>query len=63
MRRNWGSEMHTVADTAANETGNRKEAIKDAVRSVGEDDVLSASGAQIGDGTEHAYGGKAGEHE
>ena len=56
-------ERHTVADTAANETGEREEAVENTVCSIGEGDILETSCTEVGDGTEHAYGGKAGEHE
>ena len=56
-------ERHTVADTAANETGKGEEAVENAVCSIGEGDILETSCTKVGDGTEHAYGGKAGEHE
>ena len=52
-------ERHTVADTAANKTGKSEEAVEDAIGSIGERDVLETSSTEVGDGTEHAYGGKA----
>jgi hypothetical protein len=55
----WGT--RTIVNAAADEAGEGEHAVEDAIGGVGEGHVLSASGAEVGYGAEHADGREAGD--